>query len=88
MDVERLSVALDVLCDLTARLSDFPEEQKLAQQAALVCSLASTYVAGYASALLDGKEPYEALLSSIRGEMKIPPEKASLVQLLMSKPKR
>ena len=71
MNQERLAQAVEVLREFGQALSNLPEERDKATQAWLTISDSALYLAEMCHHLSRGKDPYDALLSAVRGEMMV-----------------
>lgn len=90
MDVDKLMEAAKVLEGLNDAFVDLPESQREAVLASLTLTMAQMYLVEMANHLIDGKEPYDALLATARGEMKLPKAaetKMTLLKLFAARPK-
>ena len=69
MNHERLSQAVEILREFANAISNLPEERDKATQAWMTISDAALYLSEMRYHLGNGTDPYDALLSSVRGEM-------------------
>lgn len=86
---DRLMEAAGVLDELNSAFIALPESEREAILASLTLTMAQMYLVEMANHLLDGKEPYDALLATARGEMKLPKAaeaKVTLLKILAAKP--
>ncbi len=81
--IDRLSSATDTLQWLGARFNELPEERTEAVVIALQLSMASMILMEYAKHLADGKDPYDALLSTARGELKLTQSQTDLLRAVV-----
>jgi hypothetical protein len=81
MKPHQLFSAIEVLGELAANFGAMPEEREKAAEAWLTIADAALYVTELAHHLVEGKEPYDALLSTVRGEMLIPTRRCPLITL-------
>ena len=89
LNPERLLEAAAVASSLTSAFIGMPENERENAVASLTLTLAAGYMAEMAYHLRAGKEPYDAVLATARGEMKIPKHdelKISLIKLLKTPP--
>ncbi|NRF70356.1 hypothetical protein HLB44_25430 [Aquincola sp. S2] len=69
--LERLAAAADVLSWLGNRASLLPDDQPNGVTMGLQLTLAASYLVEYQRHLVDGMEPYDALLATARGELRL-----------------
>lgn len=86
MDIEKLQTCADVLGQMSTNLTALPTDTADALKAGIFCQMAQSYVLEFAKHMLDGMEPYDALVSTARGDLVIPEEKTILFRVLSAKP--
>lgn len=89
MQVDKLMAAAKVVEELNQGFIDMPEAPRESTLASLTLTMAQMYLVEMANHLVDGKEPYDALLATARGEMKLPKAaeaKMTLLRLLAARP--
>lgn len=89
MEVDKLMEAAAVINELNNGFVDLPESPREATLASLTLTMAELYLVEMANHLIEGKEPYDALLATARGEMTLPKSaeaKLTLMKLLAAKP--
>ena len=77
MDLDKLRSAIETVSEVSTMFSDMPEEKKKAVEAALALTLAQSYLVELLYNLQSGVKPYDAALSTIRGELPIGEPKAT-----------
>lgn len=91
MNIDQLLACSEVLGEMLNNFAAMPTHKEEAAQAALHLAMVQLYVTEYAAHLTNGLEPYDALVATAKGELKIPPSAsgAALVfQILAAKPKK
>ena len=74
MNKRQLLDAIDVLGWVGDRMGGLPEEQKAAVLARLQIQVAQSFLLELVGHMVDGVEPYDALLATVRGETPIDDE--------------
>ena len=72
METHRVRDALDVLAWLGDRASELPEEKASAVQMQVTLAITGLYLAEYVFHQDQGRDAYDALLGSVRGEAEVP----------------
>ena len=63
--------AVDVIQQLARWAGDLPDDRAKAVEMQMQLTIAALYLVEYVKHLQEGSEPYAALLSTVRGEMKL-----------------
>lgn len=90
MNIEQLTICSDVLGKMAESFNAMPSDQKDAVQAALICTMAQSYVVEFAKHMSDGLEPFDAMEATVKGSMEIPATasgSALVLGILASQPK-
>jgi len=72
LETHRVRDALDVLAWLGDRASELPEEKGSAVQMQATLAITGLYLAEYVFHQDQGRDAYDALLGSVRGEAEVP----------------
>lgn len=71
MTHDQILQCVDVLNELTKHLAELPEEQSKALAAGCQLAIAATYLTEMGAHMAQGMEPYDALVASLRGELRL-----------------
>ena len=88
MNIEKLQACADVLGQMSVNLNAMPTGDSKAAQAALICTMAQSYVVEYSAHLAGGMEPFDAMTSTVNGELEIDEAKAVVLRILSAKPSK
>lgn len=91
MNIDQLLACSEVLGEMANNFAAMPTHKEEAAQAALHLSMVKLYVIEYAAHLANGLEPYDAMVATAKGELKIPPSAlgtAFVLQILAAKPQK
>lgn len=88
MKPQRLLDAAEVLGWMAGHFGRLPEERQDAMANALGCLLSQSVCVELAKNLVDGVDPYDAFVSTARGDTELTESQKSLVQLLMPRKKQ
>jgi hypothetical protein len=72
VEAQRIRDAIDVLAWFGDRAGALPEEQALAVQMQLTMAISGLYLAEYIFHQDQGRDAYDALLGTVRGEAEVP----------------
>ena len=90
MEIPKLIECSQVLAQLSEGFSALPEAQQKGIQAAICLQIANLYIVELAKHLTDGKDPYDAMLATAKGELPLPMDSdpaVTVMRLLGAKPK-
>lgn len=83
MRLESVTAADDALSELADLASRLPEERDAATQMSLTIQLARLYLLEYMRHVVDGLEPYDAVVATVRGDLRLSQHNQDLMRAAM-----
>ena len=88
MNIEQLQVCADVLGELSRDFTALPTEDTSGKEAGLYCAMTRLIVLELAKHIVDGMEPYDAMVATANGELEIPEQSTLMLKILTAKPSK
>lgn len=88
MNIEQLLVCSDVLGELSRDFTALPTEDTNGKEAGLYCAMARSYVVELAKHIIGGMDPYDAMVATANGELKLTEKNMVMAKILMAKPSK
>lgn len=81
--LDRLSATVETLRWLSDRAGDLPEDSAKGVVMALQFTVSGLYIAELQKHMVDGMEPYDALLATVRGELQLTQSQRDLLNAVL-----
>ncbi len=88
MNIEQLQICADVLGELSRDFTALPTEHTNGKEAGLYCAMTRLIVLELAKHIVDGMEPYDAMVATANGELEIPEQSTVMLKILTAKPSK
>ena len=86
MNIEQLQACADVLGELARDFTALPTADANGKEAGLYCAMTRLIVLELAKHIVDGMEPYDAMVATANGELEIPEKSLLVLKILTAKP--
>ena len=88
MNIDQLLACADVLGELSRDFTALPTEDTNGKAAGLYCGMVRLIALELAKHITDGMEPYDAMVATANGELKLTEKNMVMAKILMAKPSK